>query len=46
MRTDAQIQHDVDEPLKWEPRVSETDIGDRRQGWDRRTQRECAHVRG
>ena len=27
MRTDAQIQHDVYEHLKWDPRVNETDIG-------------------
>ena len=27
MRTDAQIQHEVYEHLKWDPRVNETDIG-------------------
>ena len=27
MRSDAQIQHDVYEHLKWDPRVNETDIG-------------------
>ena len=27
MRSDAQIQHDVYEHLKWDPRVTETDIG-------------------
>ena len=27
MRSDVQIQHDVYEHLKWEPRVTESDIG-------------------